>query len=153
MKLARYLIIYQEYSHAQTILSTLHQLKGPSLESGLLLLLCLTKLDQPDQKIQQLNLLLKSFPKEPVLLHELALTYELFDENQMSIDLYLKALKINKYYQESLNQVAGQVFYMGSPELSIILFKKLIGKLLYSIFTFLLLYFFFIYCVQSIYKI
>jgi tetratricopeptide (TPR) repeat protein len=88
----------------------------------------LTKLDLPDQKIQELLSLLSIFPNEPVFLYELALTYELFDENQKSISLYLRALKVNKYHQESLNQVAGQVFYLGSPELSIMLYKKLIGK-------------------------
>lgn len=127
LKLARYLIIYQQYSHCQTILSTLHQLKGPTLESALLLSLCLTKMDLPDHKTKKLLRFLSLFPNEPVLLHELALTYELFDQNQKSIDLYMKALKINKYSQESLNQVAGQVFYLGSPELSIMLYKKLLG--------------------------
>jgi tetratricopeptide (TPR) repeat protein len=85
-------------------------------------------MDLPDQKIRQLGIFLSLFPDEPTLIHELALTYELFDDNQKSINLYLKALKVNKYSQESLNQVAGQVFYLGSPELSIMLYRKLLGK-------------------------
>jgi tetratricopeptide (TPR) repeat protein len=85
-------------------------------------------MDLPDKKIKELGVYLSLFPNEPALIHELALTYELFDDNQKSINLYLQALKIDKYSQESLNQVAGQVFYLGSSELSIMLYRKLIGE-------------------------
>lgn len=85
-------------------------------------------MDLPEEKIKTLLSLLSLFPQEPSLLYELALTYEIFDENTKSINLYLQALKANKYHQESLNQVAGQVFYLGSPELSVMLYQKLIGR-------------------------
>ena len=85
-------------------------------------------MDLPAEKIQILLSLLNQFPQEPALLHELALTYEIFDENSKSVGLYLQALKSNKYHQESLNQVAGQVFYLGSPELASMLYRKLLGK-------------------------
>ena len=126
--MSRYLIIYKEYQDSLKILRLLKNTGHGTMESCFLEIFCLTKLDQPEQKILLLQNSIDSFGKEPFMLNELAMTYEIFDDSKESIALYLKALKRDKYNDQSLNFLSSQVFYLGSPELSTILYTKLIGK-------------------------
>ena len=126
--MSRYLIIYKEYQDSLKILRILKNTGHGTMESCFLEIFCLTKLDQPEQKILLLQNSIDSFGKEPFMLNELAMTYEIFDDSKESIALYLKALKRDKYNDQSLNFLSAQVFYLGSPELSTILYTKLIGK-------------------------
>lgn len=126
--MARYLVIYKEYQDALKILRVLKNTGHGTMESCFLEVFCLTKLDQPEQKIMLLQKSIDFFGHDPYMINELAVTYEIFDDSKESIALYLKALKRDKYNDQSLNLLAAQVFYLGSSELSTILYTKLIGN-------------------------
>ena len=128
-KLARYFIIYKEYKESLEVIQIAEILSKGSLECCLLHSLSLTKLNLPLIKITKLKHYIKTFSHCPSILNELAVTFEVFDEHQKSMALYLQALDIDKYNPDSLNLLAAQVFYIGSPELSVLLYNKLLGRL------------------------